>query len=264
MSNKHRKIAKKKQKQAQEKQMRRQRHFVVFSTALVVVLIVAIASIVLQYQSANNAVQKSPKTSQQEQNKSTPAPKKPATIDYSGQPSIGSTNAPVKIAEFGDYKCMYCKQFEETIFPSLMKDYIKTGKVQFFFFNFPIIPGKGSKMAANAGEAIYRQDPVAFWTFHQALYKNQGQETDNWVTPELLTNIAKQTVPSLDVKKFQASIKDNTYMSDVMSDYNMGVRLGIQQTPTLFVNGKSVNPLNYSAIETKISTALLKNGSTNG
>lgn len=263
MSNKHRKIAKKKQKEAQEKQARRQRHFVVFSTVLVVVLIVAIVAIILQYQNRSSSAEKPVKPPEQTQpnnKKPTEPQQKAPNIDYSGQPSLGSSSAPVKIAEFGDYKCMYCKQFEETVFPSLMQDYIKKGKVQFFFINFPIIDN-GSKVAANASEAIYRQDPVAFWDFHKALYENQGLESQNWVTPELLTKIAKQNVPSLDVKKFQASIKDNTYENDVQSDYNMAMKVvGVQQTPDVFVNGQLVSqPLSYDAIKTAINNAILEN-----
>lgn len=60
-------------------------------------------------------------------------------INYTGQPMMGKKDAPVKIAEFGDYKCIYCYQFEMTIFPKLKKDFIDTGKVQYYFMNYTIL-----------------------------------------------------------------------------------------------------------------------------
>ncbi len=258
MSKKHHQISKKKRQSEMEKQSRRQRHIVVFSTVLVVVLIVSIVAIVFQNQSQNNqTIQPAPKSSNTTKNQ-----KKPQ-IDYSSQPSLGNSNAPVKIAEFGDYRCIYCKQFEETIFPQIKKDYIDTGKVQFFFINYTIL-GDGSQLAANAGEAVYRQDPVAFWDFHKALYEAQGSEDKQWVTKDLLTNIAKQTVPSLDVKKFQASLDNRAYQSDVVSDYNMGQKIGMQGTPGLYVNGKSVSPLDYGKIQAAIESAVKGDASNNG
>lgn len=260
MSKKHHQISKNKRQIEREKQSRRQRHIVVFSTVLVVVLIVAIVAIVFQNQNQNQNNQTIKPAAKQPDTKTS---KQPPEIDYSGQPSLGNSNAPVKIAEFGDYRCIYCKQFEETIFPKLKKDYIDTGKVQFFFINYTIL-GEGSQLAANAGEAVYRQDPVAFWDFHKALYEAQGPEDKEWVTKDLLTSIAKKTVPSLDVKKFQASLDNRAYQSDVVSDYKMGQKLGIQGTPALFVNGQTVSPLDYGAIQAAIDKANKGDSSGNG
>jgi protein-disulfide isomerase len=40
-------------------------------------------------------------------------------FSYAGQPGIGSPNAPVKLMEFGDFKCPACKAFHDTIYPQL-------------------------------------------------------------------------------------------------------------------------------------------------
>jgi len=51
------------------------------------------------------------------------------------QPTLGETNAPIVITEFGDYKCPACKAWGEQIFPQLQKDYIDSGKVKFSYVN---------------------------------------------------------------------------------------------------------------------------------
>ncbi|TCP19982.1 protein-disulfide isomerase [Scopulibacillus darangshiensis] len=256
MSKKHEQILKEKRRRErdEQKRKRKQRQIVVISTVLVVVLVLAIVTIIFQNQEdGGQAVNRNGGSSGQETT---------AKIDYSGQPSIGKSSAPVKIAEFGDYKCIYCKKFEETVFPKLKKDFIDKGKVQFYFINFPIID-KSSQLAANAGEAVYHQDPIAFWNFHKTLYEKQGDEREDWVTKELLTNIAKKTVPSLDVKKFQASLKDNAYQNDVIDDYNMAKSLGITSTPSLFINGQQVSPFDYNKIKETIREAATNKGPNN-
>ena len=44
-----------------------------------------------------------------------------------GQPILGSSDAPVTVVEFGDFKCPACKAWGESIFPQLIKDYVDTG-----------------------------------------------------------------------------------------------------------------------------------------
>lgn len=226
----------------------KQRQIVVISTVLVVVLIAAIVAIVFKNQQAGRqeAAHK-PATHKTE---------KAVHIQYDGHPVTGRSNAPVKIAEFADYRCPYCKQFEEKIVPKLKKDYIEPGKASFYFMNDTIL-GQGSVLAANAADEIYHQNPKAFWNFHQELYKEQGDENKQWVTKSLLTTIAQKTVPSLDVKAFQSSLDTLSHKNDVEKDNDMADALGVKGTPTVFVNGKMIdNPFDYGKLTQAIDQAL--------
>ncbi len=64
---------------------------------------------------------------------------------YSTQQALGKEDAPVKVVEFGDFKCPACRTWDATVFPRLKEDYINKGKVQFYFINFPFI-GKDSEL----------------------------------------------------------------------------------------------------------------------
>ncbi|TGA97864.1 DsbA family protein [Sporolactobacillus shoreae] len=223
---------------------------VIFSSAIIILLIAAIAVMIFRDQQKNEAVPvKKPATHRTEQ---------VTQINYDGQPFIGSTNAPVKIAEFADYRCPYCKAFEENIMPQLERDYIKTNKANFYFINYTIL-GPGSVLAANASEEVFHQNPKGFWAFHQALYKAQGSEQKEWVTKTLLTDIARKTVPSLDVKAFQNSLDTESHKQAIESDNEMAESLDVPGTPAVFVNGKYIEgSQDYSVLKQAIDQALKK------
>ncbi|WP_100486037.1 DsbA family protein [Sporolactobacillus pectinivorans] len=238
------------QTEKDRKKSMERRRIVLFSSAIVILLIAAIGIMIFKDQQKNEAKPvKKPATHRTEQ---------VAQIDYDGQPFIGSTSAPVKIAEFADYRCPYCKAFEESIVPRLEKDYIKTNKVSFYFINYTIL-GPGSVLAAEASEEVFHQNPRGFWAFHQALYKAQGSETKEWVTKNLLTDIAKQTVPSLDMKAFQNALDTQSHKQAIDSDNEMAESLGVPGTPAVFVNGKLIEAAqNYAILKQAIDTALQK------
>lgn len=66
---------------------------------------------------------------------------------YSTQQSLGKDDAPVKVVEFGDFKCPACRTWDVTVLPRLKEEYIDKGKVQLYFINFPFI-GKDSDLGA--------------------------------------------------------------------------------------------------------------------
>src|SRR5690349_19654660 len=80
---------------------------------------------------------------------------KKEAIDYKGQPILGEQSAQVKIVEFGDYKCPYCKNFNDQLLPGIEKDFIKTGKASLYFMNYSFI-NVDSTRSAKFAEAVYK------------------------------------------------------------------------------------------------------------
>lgn len=119
---------------------------------------------------------------------------------YDQQPVQGNKDASVKIVEFGDYKCPSCKNFGEEIYPQLKKDYLDNDKAAFYFINNQFL-GDDSVKAGIAGEAVYAQDPEAFWKFHDAIFKSQGSQSEAWATKDFLMKLAKKEAPDIDHKK---------------------------------------------------------------
>ena len=176
-------------------------------------------------------------------------------LSYENQPTLGDAAAPVKLAVFEDFKCPACKFFEDNVFPGLERDYLDTGRAQLVFVNFPFI-GPDSTTAAVAGECAYRQNEAAFWEYKTVLYRAQGAERAEWATPARLEELA-QNVGDLDAAELRTCIDEQRYAAEVTSDLDMAQAVGVNSTPSLFVNGtKLENANDYEAVKEAIDAAL--------
>jgi protein-disulfide isomerase len=176
-------------------------------------------------------------------------------FSYENQPYLGKEDAPVQIVEFGDFKCPACAKWEEVYFPLLKKEFIDTGKVKFVFMNFPIL-GTDSYTAAAAGEAIYHQNEQAFWAFYSAIYKKQGDEREEWATPEFLVELAKRNVPGVDYEKLKNDLEQKTYLSEIEQDAKQGEAASVPGTPAFFINGKKIDSIHYEDMKAAIEQEL--------
>lgn len=183
---------------------------------------------------------------------------KEASFDYANLPVLGNPDAPVKIVEFGDFKCPICKTFNQTIKKQLQSDYIDQGKVAFYFMNFSFL-GPDSYTAALAVQSVYHQDKNIFWTYLDALYENQGDEKTEWATADFLVNLAKQENLPIDYDLLKKDIEDKTYKSEVDEHNAKADELKLGGTPTMFINGVEYvnqNYGDYNAIKQAIDHAI--------
>ncbi|WP_219837454.1 thioredoxin domain-containing protein [Paenibacillus sp. R14(2021)] len=181
----------------------------------------------------------------------------PTNFDYAKLPVLGKQDAPIKIVEFGDYKCPSCQIFSQQIKPQLEKDYINTGKVGMYFMNFPFI-GPDSTTAALAAQSVYHQNNDAFWKYYDVLYKNQQDEHTEWATPDYLVQLARNNDIPVDLDLLKKDIDEKTYDKEVSSHAATAVKAKVTSTPTLFINGKEFkgNFSDYPAIKAAIEDAL--------
>jgi protein-disulfide isomerase len=181
-------------------------------------------------------------------------------IPTQGQPSIGDSNAPVKLVEFGDFECYHCKAFHDQIFPQLKKDFIDTGKVEMYYINYASA-GKSSTIA-EAGESVFKQNQATFWKFYDAVYSQQKEMEQIRATPEFLeflVGLVQTYIPEVDANQVSEDLKNYTYGPMVSGDTGIGICLEIHEVPKVFVNGKMVkDSLNYSALKKKIEDELKK------
>ncbi|WP_019639862.1 DsbA family protein [Paenibacillus fonticola] len=205
-------LAQRKTEQKKQEQQQRKRRIIWFST---VGVLLALCIIVLSIQ---------------------PKPKEEA-FAYASLPVLGNPDAPVKIVEFGDYKCPACSNFNELIKPQIQSDYIEQGKVAFYFMNYPFLD-RDSDTAALAAQAVYHQNKEAFWDYFDALYKNQGDENEEWATVDFLVELAEKESIAIDYDLLRKDIEERTYLKDVEEHRNKASELRVSGTPTLFINGK--------------------------
>ena len=160
-------------------------------------------------------------------------------IGVDDDPVLGDAGAKVTIIEFGDYQCPSCRAFWREVEPRLKKDYVDTGKVKLVFRDFPIVQIHPEAMLAAmavdcAGEqSKYRQ-------YHDKVFREQYNKGDDLVRFKVddLKKWGKDI--GLDVAAFNACVDSNRYKDEVAKDKADGDSVGIQGTPTFFINGRVV------------------------
>ncbi|WP_334075606.1 MULTISPECIES: DsbA family protein [Paenibacillus] len=184
---------------------------------------------------------------------------KAASFDYENLPVLGRSDAPVKVVEFGDFKCPSCKIAIETIKPQLVSDYIDQGKVAFYFMNLPFI-GKDSTTAALAVQSVYHQNKEAYWPYFDAIFSRQGEETAEWATVDFLVGLAEELKLEVNYEQLRNDIESKTYQNEVDEQYAKGDSLGVDSTPTFFINGREFtgNIANYDEFKQAIDEAMSK------
>jgi protein-disulfide isomerase len=154
-----------------------------------------------------------------------------------GDVVLGSDKAPVTIYEYASMTCPHCAHFSESTFPELKKRYIDTGKVRFIFRSFPF-----DKVAAAAFMLASCSRKDGGNEKYMAVVETLFARQDEWVNDqplEPLENIAKQLGFS-DVS-FKACLTNQQVLNDIEAVRDRAVdKLGVNSTPTFFINGKKV------------------------
>ncbi len=182
-------------------------------------------------------------------------PVQAVTSDYGDIPRdgrvLGDPNAPVLVVEWGDYQCPACLQFKQVLFPQLVQDYIATGKIRFEYRDFAFI-GEESTLAAEA--ALCAQEQGKFWEFHDTLFANQRGENVGSFTSARLERMAE--IVGLDMGQFNSCLDSRRHQGEVEAMRQEGQSLGVNATPTFFVNGQKLQIRYYQDLLNAIEAEL--------
>ncbi|SDD52338.1 Protein-disulfide isomerase [Paenibacillus sp. CF095] len=158
------------------------------------------------------------------------------------QAYIGDPQAPVKVIEFVDYKCPYCMAWNNDNFDKFKDKFIDTGKAQLYIVNYPFL-GPDSIKAAMVGEILWKQNQEAFWEYHHAIYKNQGEERTVWANEKFLLKLIDDYVPHGNSKLVEESLNNLEGLYEVKEDFKITSINGVASVPTFVVGeDKYVNP----------------------
>jgi protein-disulfide isomerase len=153
-----------------------------------------------------------------------------------GAPALGPANAPVKIFLFSDFECPYCKEEAETLRANVAKDH--ANEVRIIYKDFPLDSiHPWARPAAIAGQCIAEQKAAAFWSFHDWIYAHQGEINPGNVKGKI-ADFAK--TQNIDPQKLSVCEANPATAARVDKTVAEGRKLGVTQTPTMFVNGRSV------------------------
>lgn len=170
---------------------------------------------------------------------------------------LGDINAPVTIIEYSDFQCPFCGRFFFQTESLIRENYIKSNKVKFVYRHFAFL-GPESRTAANAVECA--KDQGKFWPYHDELFNAEikdGRENNGNLNKSLFVSIAKNL--GLNLTDFTSCLDGDKYAKKVENDYALAQKIGVQATPTTFVNGKKLEgALPYGQFQTVIDAELAK------
>lgn len=143
---------------------------------------------------------------------------------------LGDPDAPVKIIEFADFQCPYCKAAEEKV-AKIVEEYVKPGKASIEFRNFAFL-GDESVLAAEA--SLCAADQGKFWEYHDALFRAQGRENSGVYSSAKLVELAEGV--GMDLEAFQQCMENETHRQEVLDEREAAKKAGVNSTPVFFVN----------------------------
>lgn len=157
------------------------------------------------------------------------APRSTVTI-APGNPSLGSASAPVTLVEFSDYQCPFCGRVEPTL-KQLRDTY--GDKIRLVWKDFPLT--QIHPQAFKAGEAAHcAGDQGKYWELHDVLFSNQQA-----LMPDDLKRHAARI--GLNADAFSQCLDSSKYGERVRDGVSEGGDLGVNSTPTIFINGRRLS-----------------------
>lgn len=168
---------------------------------------------------------------------------------------IGTSSTGVKLVEYGDYECPYCQEYAPIV-SQVQQEY--NDKISFQFSNFPLVNVHVNAFsAARAAEAAAAQNK--FWEMHNALYTAGNWQV--WSTASDPTPYFSQYAQQLglNITQYKADFASTKVNDAINADMTAGNKLGIQGTPTFYLDGKQVTIApTVAAFEKVINDAIAK------
>jgi protein-disulfide isomerase len=161
-----------------------------------------------------------------------PTPAPPPNV--ANGPSLGTSAAPVTIEIWADYQCPFCRLEAMVFGGSMERAYVLPGTARIVYHDFAFL-GQESIDAAVAARCAGRQDPGAYWRYHDLLFASQQGENQGAFSRANLVTLAG--IASLDATAFTACLDDPAVAKAVADETAQGRALGIASTPTLRITG---------------------------
>jgi protein-disulfide isomerase len=165
-------------------------------------------------------------------------------IDVKGRPTRGNTQAKVVVVNYDDFECPFCSRMHQTLFPDLLKEY--GDRVEFIYKDFPLaeIHPWATHAAVNAN-CLAAQNQDAYWAFADYIHANQKDVNSEKTHDGQFAALDRMATDqgqkhNLDAAKLQACIKAQQEDS-VKTSVHEGEALGVEATPTMFINGEKVD-----------------------
>ena len=149
--------------------------------------------------------------------------------------TYGESNAPVKMTVFSDFQCPYCKRLASFV-NELTPD--ERRKVQITYRQLPLNIHSWAQDAAALSACVALQDKAAFWKLHDFLFFEQQNLSKETLLSKAMSLLSQNK--NFDTKKVSACLADRVFQESLQRDERLAMDLGINSTPTVFLNGRKI------------------------
>lgn len=146
-----------------------------------------------------------------------------------GNPLLGNPDAPIRLVEFVDYECPFCKRSAPEVRAFLARH---PDEILLIIRDFPIGEVHENAMpAAIAARCVFSYEGAnAYWRFHDILYRDQDRLSSDMIR-------ATAEFVGADMARFDRCVSRREPEAAIRESYDLGVSLGVRGTPTFFWNG---------------------------
>ncbi|MGW7907548.1 DsbA family protein [Staphylococcus pseudoxylosus] len=151
-------------------------------------------------------------------------------------------NGKIKIIEYGDFKCPYCKKVETNVMPKLKKEYIDKDKVDYQFVNMAFL-GDDSIIGSRAGHAVQHVAPDQYLTFQKLMFEQQPDSEKEWINKSLVDNQIDKLPINQDMKdkiKKEYTTTDSKSWKAAKKDQQQAKENHVETAPTVYVGGEKL------------------------
>jgi protein-disulfide isomerase len=145
--------------------------------------------------------------------------------------TLGEPDAPATLIEFADLQCPFCAQYTTGALPTVIQDYVRTGRLKMQLRLLRFI-GPDSERGAEVAAAATLQNKG--WDFSDLFFRNQGQENSGYATDAFLEQLARAT-PGLDMAQLESDLDTPAAQSLIRQAERQANGLGVSGTPTFFI-----------------------------
>jgi protein-disulfide isomerase len=150
-------------------------------------------------------------------------------VSTEGYPSLGPADAPITIVEFSDFQCPFCKRFHDETYKALLEAY--PGQIRFVYRNLPLTSIHPDAMPAAVASLCANEQNV-YWEYHEKLFSSDALGRDIYVQYASDLN--------LNADEFNACLDSGKFDEFIQQDIDFAFNLGVQSTPTFFINGLAI------------------------
>ena len=143
---------------------------------------------------------------------------------------LGKATAPVTLTVFEDPQCPFCRQWNIDTLPTVVQDYVRTGRIKIAYRGIVVI-GANSLVGLAAIYAAAEQNKL--WQMAEALYERQGAENSGWITVPVVRAAAREI--GLSPEEVVTAMKSSTVTSAIRKSVNEAQSLGVNGTPTFAI-----------------------------